>query len=290
MSQNNNKNHGLSIDFGDELSKNLTIHKNVKQEIIITTEDKLKLVLISTKEILTAQRDWWTPFGLLASFIATLCTANFKDTLGLTKEHWYAIFLILTIVSAGWLLKAFYKLYKNWGKDNLDNIIEKIKLKNTSTNIKETIIKETIIIEPKKILTDVPINNLWELNHWHSICASIVGSKMVFTGKTAPKGTDGSHIDLNNHLEIGKTYEVTCFVKSDINTNGMFKLWCHDKTGTKPAIIDESTLYKTPSTNGEIIKLNFKADHNRNIRIHLQYKPGQGRIEISDVKIYELKT
>lgn len=133
MSQNNDNAQGLSIDVGDELSKNLTIHKNVKREIIITTADKIKLVLISTKEILTAQRDWWTPFGLLISFITTLCTAEFKETFGLAKEFWHAIFVLLTIGSAIWLLKSFCNLYKNWGQDNLDNIIEKIKLKNENT-------------------------------------------------------------------------------------------------------------------------------------------------------------
>lgn len=134
MSQNNNNNEGLSIDFGNELSKNLTIHKNVKQEIIITTADKIKLVLISTKEVLTSQRDWWTPFGLLISFIATLTTADFKEALNLSKEFWHAIFVLLTIGSSIWLVYSFYKLYKNWGEDNLDNIIEKIKLKSESSD------------------------------------------------------------------------------------------------------------------------------------------------------------
>ena len=132
MSPNNNNanSEGLSIDFGNELSKNLTIHKNVKQEIIVTTADKIKLVLISTKEVLTSQRDWWTPFGLLISFIATLTTADFKAALNLSKEFWHAIFVLLTIGSAIWLVFSFYKLYKNWGQDNLDIIIEKIKLRS----------------------------------------------------------------------------------------------------------------------------------------------------------------
>jgi hypothetical protein len=138
MSQNNENQQGLSVDFGNELSKNLTIHKNVKQEIIITTADKIKLVLINTKEILTAQRDWWTPFGLLISFITTLCTAEFKDAFGLTKEFWHAIFVLLTLGSAIWLLKSFYKLYKNWGKDNLDNIIENIKLRSENASENES--------------------------------------------------------------------------------------------------------------------------------------------------------
>lgn len=129
MSQNN-ENEGLSVDFGDELSKNLTIHKNVKQEIIITTSDKIRLVLLNTKEVLTAQRDWWTPFGLLISFVTTLCTADFRDSFGLTKEFWHAIFIILTLVSSLWFIHTIYKLIKSWGQDDLNKIIEHIKLKD----------------------------------------------------------------------------------------------------------------------------------------------------------------
>jgi len=135
MSQANNPNEqGLSVDFGDELSKNLTIHKNVKQEIIITTADKIKLVLINTREIMTSQRDWWTPFGLLVSFVTTLCTADFKDAFGGTKEFWHAIFVLLTIFSGGWLIKTIFKLIKNWGQDDLNKIIEQIKLKGQTEN------------------------------------------------------------------------------------------------------------------------------------------------------------
>jgi hypothetical protein len=156
MSQNNHNNEGLSVDFGDELSKNLTIHKNVKQEIIITTEDKIKLVLINTREILTSQRDWWTPAGLLLSFIATLSTADFKDALTLPKEFWHAIFVLLTIASAVWLLISLRKLYKSWGRDDLTKIIEQIKLKVSSTdalrdeNTNQVIITKGIIIHSAK--------------------------------------------------------------------------------------------------------------------------------------------
>jgi hypothetical protein len=145
------------------------------------------------------------------------------------------------------------------------------------------------IVRIKAKSEEIPINNLWRLNHWGSFCASIVGDRMIFTGTSAPKGTDGSHIDLNNILEIGKTYEISCFAKSDKNTNGKFQLWCHDNTGVKPDGASFLTTYKTPSIEGEKIKIDFKADFNKNIRIHLQYTPGEGRIEISDVKISEIQ-
>ena len=145
------------------------------------------------------------------------------------------------------------------------------------------------VYKSKILVTDVAINTLWRLNHWGSNCASIANDKMIFTGTTAPQVTDGSHIDLNNTLQIGNTYEISCLAKSDPNTDGMFQLWCHDNTGLQSQGMNVSTPYKTPSTNGEIIKLNFRADFNGNIRIHLQYTPGQGRIEISKIKIEKLK-
>lgn len=156
MSQNNNNSEGLSVDFGDELSKNLTIHKNVKQEIIITTEDKIKLVLINTREILTSQRDWWTPAGLLVSFLATLSTADFKDALSAPKEFWHAIFVLLTMASGIWLSISLRKLYKNWGQNDLTKIIGQIKLKVNSNesakdeNSNQVVITKGIIIHSAK--------------------------------------------------------------------------------------------------------------------------------------------
>ncbi len=130
MSQENDtQQQGLSIDFGDELSKNVTIHKNVNQEIIITTADKIKLVLINTREVLTAQRQWWTPAGLLISFIATLCTAEFKDVLGMSKDYWQALFSFLSIGALIWLIVTLRKLYINRKGAKLDQIVEQIKLK-----------------------------------------------------------------------------------------------------------------------------------------------------------------
>ncbi len=171
--------------------------------------------------------------------------------------------------------------------------LKSLKTDEKSDQLIESISKITNKIEKiKEKYEKIPINNLWWLNHWGSNCASIVGDKMIFSGSSiqTQQGTDGSHIDLNYILEVGKTYEISCFAKSDINTTGMFQLWCHDDTGVKPDGVNVATDFKTPSTEGERIKLNFKADYNKSIRIHLQYKPGQGRIEISDVRISEPKT
>jgi len=180
-------------------------------------------------------------------------------------------------------------------------IADKIEAGNKATDFKELIVEmeaienqykenqeQNNLEKPKELVASLAIDNNWKINHWGSRCASILNDKIAFSGTTAPAGADGCHIDLNGILEVGTTYEISCFAKSSSNTSGLFQLWCHDRTGTKPDGTDESTEYKTPLTNGEIIKLNFKPGYNKNIRVHLQYTPGQGRIEISDLKIYKL--
>lgn len=131
------------------------------------------------------------------------------------------------------------------------------------------------------------MNSLWNLNHWGSNCARLENNKIIFSGTTAPQGTDGAHQDYINHLDIGSTYEILCHVRSTKGTTGKFQLWCHDKI-VEPNGVNAATDYKTPSTKGEIVCIAFKAEFNKNVRIHLQYTPGQGQIEVSYVYIYRL--
>jgi len=263
------------------------------------------------------------PLGIIALFVsliygfACLVLSTSIGNLHGQEERlpliWFIILFPLLILGAFTYLVIYHhkKLYapsdykdeKNFvnafiGNKDVSSDLEKVNIQLKSltnekdnTNLIESINNISAEIERIKEKSEkIPINNLWRLNHWGSNCASIVGEKMIFIGTSAPKEADGSHIDLNNILEVGQTYEISCFAKSDTNTNGMFQLWCHDKTGVKPDGSTSMTPYRTPKTEGEIIKLNFKAEYNKNIRIHLQYTPGQGRIEIGDIKISKPKT
>ena len=55
----------IQIQFGQEFLEGLKIHKNLDQEIIVTTVDKAKLCLIENRDLLHHQREWLTPLGLL---------------------------------------------------------------------------------------------------------------------------------------------------------------------------------------------------------------------------------
>lgn len=94
----------------------------MKQEIIITTSDKIKLVLLQGKETLTAQRDWITPLGLLLSFVATLC-AEFKDAFGMSPDFWGMFFTLLSIGSGVYLIITLNRLYDNRNTADLNAII-----------------------------------------------------------------------------------------------------------------------------------------------------------------------
>lgn len=131
----------------------------------------------------------------------------------------------------------------------------------------------------------IPIDKLWQLNHWGNKYATIIDGKIIFSGKNGPE--DGCNIDIIDQLNIGDTYEVSCFAKSELETNGEVSLWCHDKS-TIPNGVSIQTSFITPKVDGERISLKFNARYNKNIRVHIQYKPGQGSIEVSDFRISEL--
>lgn len=171
--------------------------------------------------------------------------------------------------------------------DRVYNTIESLhSLEGESKKLGESLTevsREILRIKAKS--ETIPIDSLWRLNHWGSNCARVENGEMVFEGTSAPNGTDGSHINLNSILEIGGEYNISCLAKCSKDATSMFQLWCHDDTGIKPSGVSEATDYKTPSINGETIALHFVAKFNKNLRIHLQYQPGLGKITVSDVRI-----
>jgi hypothetical protein len=141
----------------------------------------------------------------------------------------------------------------------------------------------------KEEYLNIPINNTWILNHWGSDVASIEKDKMIFRGTRTRLETDGCHINLKNMLKVGSFYKISCFVKALPNTTGKFQLWCHDNMGIEPNGSSAAIPYATPSIEGERCSLQFEAKFNTNLRIHLQYSPGEGQIEVSDIRITELQ-
>ena len=115
--------------------------------------------------------------------------------------------LVISGLSFGSGVFLLFRGIKGWNKaerlereaKELSNKMATQKLKTiplpeeSSTDIKTTIIEDE---EPILNSIEVPINNLWELNHWGSDVASIKNGKMIFSGTRTRLDTEGSHVDL----------------------------------------------------------------------------------------------
>ena len=121
----------LNIDLND----NRNVYQNTAQDYIITTKDKLELVLFKTEKSLSSKNAWKTPLGLIVSFVLALLSANFKDYF-FSAEVWHSIFVVSTIVCLFWLFYALKLLVRDWNKGNIEDIISKIiaESENKTTN------------------------------------------------------------------------------------------------------------------------------------------------------------
>ncbi len=105
------------------------IHWNLEQDVIVTTEDRLKLCLHKAIGNLGTKREWWTPVALLVTLVLTLTTADFKDRFAIPAATWHAFFLLLTLGSLVWSIVAICKAFKV--KVSVESIVLEIKQRPT---------------------------------------------------------------------------------------------------------------------------------------------------------------
>jgi hypothetical protein len=215
--------------------------------------------------------------------ISSVLFIFFREKLSFFLRKNWQIIISLTLLATSFLL--FRYVYP-------ELLLPALIILLTSVSISLLLIfkyRQPLVYKTKELIQTYSMDLSWTLNHWGGNCASIVDNKMIFSGTSVPNETDGSHKDFLNILMIGATYEIECYTRSAIDTTGRFQLWCHDKN-SEPNGVSKSTEFKTPSIKGEMISLIFKAEFNQGIRIHLQYSPGEGQIEVDYVNINKLIT
>jgi hypothetical protein len=103
------------------------LNREVINDIIVTTTDKLKNQLNEYQEILSGKLDWIGPLGIVISLVAALVASDFKDSLYIKADAWQGIFIVAIILSTIWLAFVFYKIFKHRNKRNINYIVQKIK-------------------------------------------------------------------------------------------------------------------------------------------------------------------
>jgi len=101
----------------------IEIFPNLNQQVIMTTEDRLRICLIENLKRAEKKYDWIAPLGILISIVTTFVTTSFKSIV-LSSQTWEAIFIIGGIASFIWLIIALKHAFV---KINLDHIISDIK-------------------------------------------------------------------------------------------------------------------------------------------------------------------
>ena len=116
---------GIQIDA--ELLINSVVHTNITQEMLVTTEDKIRLCLIEYKDGLRSQTDWIAPAGILIALVTALIAADFRQFLGISSEVWRALFIIGSVIMALLFLRALGTAMKYRGYAGIESIIKKLK-------------------------------------------------------------------------------------------------------------------------------------------------------------------
>jgi len=108
-----------------DVKENDRIYQNTNQEWIVTTKDKLKIVLMESEKSLGVKKIWITPLGLFISTLISLVSADFKNWI-IPESVWWAIFIIVCVFSGIFTLIYGIKAFNNRKSGNIDSIIESI--------------------------------------------------------------------------------------------------------------------------------------------------------------------
>lgn len=119
-----------TIDLQD-LNKNSTVTTNIEQEYIITTYDKVKLILIECEENKKLATSWWTYLGMLLSFLFPLFTAEFQPFLFLSADIIKSIFILMSVFLSVATFAAIIKRILNHKKISIEYCVDKIKNSKT---------------------------------------------------------------------------------------------------------------------------------------------------------------
>jgi hypothetical protein len=117
---------GAIIELED-MTPEYKVHKNLTQDVILTTQDKLRLALIEHRDVLAGKREWISAGSLALSLLSTLLLTTFEDKLGLSSSTWQAMYALFFVFALIWLTKSLLSLYKNRKKREIDYLINEIK-------------------------------------------------------------------------------------------------------------------------------------------------------------------
>ena len=114
-----------TIDIQD-LNKESTITTNIEQEYIVTTNDKIRLILIDWEKAKKLATEWWTYLSMTLSFLIPLFTADFKAFWIFSAEMMKTIFVLLSVIFGVLTIISIIRRICNRDKISIKHCVNKI--------------------------------------------------------------------------------------------------------------------------------------------------------------------
>lgn len=86
---------------------------NTLQEVIVITKDRAELCLMRHMGKLDRRRGWIAPLTLFVPVLAALLTTDFRASFGLDASTWRALFIVVAVSSAAWLVVAGWQAFRS---------------------------------------------------------------------------------------------------------------------------------------------------------------------------------
>jgi LPS O-antigen subunit length determinant protein (WzzB/FepE family) len=104
-------------------------YHNTKQDIIIITQDRIKIILTEYIAQIEKKKEWISWIGTAITLLIVLVTTDTKNIFGLSASVWTAVFIISFLVVLFCTLKAIFVAFKS-KTYTIDSIIREMKKPN----------------------------------------------------------------------------------------------------------------------------------------------------------------
>ncbi len=130
------QNNEATISINNEINAKVKHYKNVDQNFITITEDKMNLILIKHLNEIEDKKLWIAPLGIFITLLLIpLTTEKFKDAFSISASVWQAACYIAMVIFFIWFIILGLK---SWAarKTTIESVINKLK-QNSKNNEEE---------------------------------------------------------------------------------------------------------------------------------------------------------
>jgi len=118
----------VEIAVSEEIARRTRIHVSPGQDFLVVSADRVRLRLREHEDRLHARASWQGPAGILASLVAALVAADFKDNLGLSSSTWEALFVVTTLGCAVFFVRAVVRAIRAWNRgDEIEALVSRLR-------------------------------------------------------------------------------------------------------------------------------------------------------------------